>query len=166
MTIQVRKDDDKPKTTTPPAGTLPTRWDPLRMLRELASWDPFREMQPFTRDVAGGFMPAFEIKETDGAYVFHADLPGVKEGDINVTVTGNRLSISGKREAEREEKGDTFYCYERSYGDFSRAFTLPEGVDANGVRADLKDGVLSVTVQKKPESQPKKIAVQSQAKKS
>ena len=90
----------------------------------------------------------------------------MKESDLEVTVTGNRLTVSGKREAEKQEHTDTYYSYERSYGDFTRAFTLPDGVDMNGVHAELKDGVLTLSVKKTPEAQPKKIAVQSAAKKS
>jgi HSP20 family protein len=91
--------------------------------------------------------------------MFHADLPGVKEQDLEVTLTGNRLTIAGKREAEREEKTDTYYACERSYGSFSRSFTLPDGADGEHLRAELKDGVLAVAVPKKPEVQPKKVQV-------
>jgi HSP20 family protein len=76
-----------------------------------------------------------------------------------VTVTGQRLTIAGKREAEKEEKTHTYYSCERSYGEFSRSFTLPDGVDMGSLQANLADGVLTVTVKKTPEAQPKKIAV-------
>jgi HSP20 family protein len=112
------------------------------------------------------FAPSFEVKETKDGYVFKADVPGVKESDLDVTVTGNRLAISGKREAEHKEQTDTFYTYERSYGAFTRSFTLPEGVQSESVVADLKDGVLTVSVKKRPELQPKKVPVQTAAKKS
>ena len=137
--------------------------DPIRMMRDLMNWDPFGEMTPFAAQAPAGFVPTFEIKETKEAYLFKADVPGVKESDLEVTVTGNRLTVSGKREAEKQEQTDTYYSYERSYGDFTRAFTLPEGVDMNGVHADLKDGVLTLSVKKTPAAQPKKIAVQSAA---
>ena len=133
------------------------------MMRDLMNWDPFGEMTPFAAQAPAGFVPTFEIKETKEAYLFKADVPGVKESDLEVTVTGNRLTVSGKREAEKQEQTDTYYSYERSYGDFTRAFTLPEGVDMNGVHADLKDGVLTLSVKKTPAAQPKKIAVQSAA---
>jgi HSP20 family protein len=111
-------------------------------------------------------VPSFEIKETKEAYVFKADVPGIKESDLDVTLTGNRLTVSGKREAEKQEHTDTYYVYERSYGDFARSFTLPEGVDASSVNAELNQGVLTLSIKKTPEAQPKKIAVQSAAKKS
>jgi HSP20 family protein len=75
-------------------------------------------------------------------------------------MTGNRLTISGKREAEVEERTDTYYACERSYGSFTRAFTLPEGTDGGDrIRADLKEGVLTLLLPKKPELQPKRIEV-------
>ncbi|MBX3187048.1 MAG: Hsp20/alpha crystallin family protein [Labilithrix sp.] len=130
-------------------------------MRRLLGWDPFREMAPFIpMDEAGlAFIPAFEIKETKNAYEFRADMPGVKESDLELTVSGNRLTISGKREAEREEESERYFATERVYGSFVRSFTLPEDVDAPNVSAKLESGVLSITVPKKPETQPRRIAV-------
>lgn len=145
--------------------TKPTRpereWDPFRTMRDVLRWDPFGEIAPrwFGEDL--GFNAAFEVKETKDAFVFKADLPGIKAEDLDVKLTQNRLTISGKREAEKTEKGDTFYTFERSYGSFTRSFTLPEGVDGEKIEADLKDGVLSVKLPKKPEAQPKQVAVKS-----
>jgi len=141
-------------------------WEPSRWTRELLRWDPFREMLPSVAMPEPAFSPAFEIKETKDGYVFKADLPGVAETDLEITRTGNRLGISGKRESEHEDKGDTFYAYERSYGSFTRTFTLPDGIDGEHTHADLKDGVLTVVVPKLPEAQPQKIAIKPQAKKS
>jgi HSP20 family protein len=143
-------------------GQVPARageWDPFRMAREMLRWDPFREMAPPWPSEPTYFQPAFEVKETKESYLFKADLPGVKEQDLDITRTGSRLTVSGKREAEKEDKGDTFYAYERSYGSFTRAFTLPDGIDGEHVRAELKDGVLTVVVPKTPEAQPKKISL-------
>jgi HSP20 family protein len=135
-------------------------WDPFHLVREALSWDPFREAEvsasaPERRTYA----PRFDVKETKDAYVFRADLPGVKQENVEISLTGNLLSISGHREEERREQSDTTYASERSYGRFSRSFTLPEGVDGENVTADLKDGVLVLTVPKKPEVQPRKIAI-------
>ena len=134
-----------------PARTV----DPFEMMRELMGWDPLREMIPSLG--AGGFVPAFDVKETKDAYIFKADLPGLKEDDIELSLTGDRLTVSGKREEERREETDRYYSFERSHGTFSRSFTLPAGIDADHVRAELKNGVLGVVVPKKPEIQPKKI---------
>jgi HSP20 family protein len=104
-----------------------------------------------------GFVPSFEVKETKDSYLFKADLPGVKESDLDISVTGNRLTISGERQQEKKDEGDTFYAYERSYGSFSRSFTLPEGIDVDHINGELRDGVLNVVVPKKPEVQPKRV---------
>jgi HSP20 family protein len=141
------------------------RWtrgiDPFERMKELMGFDPFEQMG---RMVSGGeqtwnFVPAFEVKETKDAYIFKADLPGVKENDLDITLTGDRLTISGKRETEQQEESDRFYAYERSFGSFSRSFTLPEGVDVNACNAELKDGVLHLRLPKLPEVQPKRIQV-------
>lgn len=138
-------------------GGVARTWEPLRMARDLMGWDPFAEMMPSLTAPLPAFAPTFEVKETKDAYVFHADLPGVKEDDLEVTVTGNRLVVGGKREAEERHEDERFYAYERSYGTFSRAFTLPDGIDSDHVEAKLADGVLTVRVAKAPELQPRKI---------
>lgn len=161
--VTVRKEDGS--KTSAIAAAPPERVDPWRAMRQLLAWDPFGEMAPFVPQVPAGFMPAFEIKETKDAYLFRADVPGVKESDLEVTCTGNRLTVSGKRDAEKQEQTDTYYSYERSFGDFKRSFTLPDGVDMNAIHADLKDGVLTLSVHKRPEAQPKKIPILSNIKK-
>lgn len=159
ISISRKENGNKPTTATP----TPTRhWDPLRTMREMMRWDPFGEMAPsawWTEEEA--FAPAFEVKETKEGFVFKADMPGVQPKDLDVKLTQNRLSVSGRREAEKSEKTDTYYACERSYGSFTRAFTLPEGVDAEKIKADLKDGVLTLFLPTKPEMQPKQINVKS-----
>jgi len=145
-----------------PARYTARDWDPFRTMRDLLRWEPFAELAPsFGALESAVFSPAFEVKETKEGFVFRADVPGVKDADLDVKLTQNRLSISGKRESEKTEKSDTFYTAERSYGSFTRSFTLPDGVDADKIRAELKDGVLTLSLPKKPESQAKKIAVTS-----
>ena len=140
-------------------------WDPFEGVRDLLRWDPFREMAPVSfrslmpRFERTGWAPTFEVRENKDAYLFKADLPGVKSEDLEVSLTGNRLAIHGKRDAEQQDKGDTYYTYERSYGSFTRAFTLPEGADVEHMRADLKDGVLTVIVPKTADLKPRKINV-------
>jgi HSP20 family protein len=134
--------------------------EPLRMMRNLLSWDPFREMAPLPVAERVVFNPDFEIKETANAYEFRADLPGVKEKDVEVSLIGNRLHIIGKRDPEKIEETDTLYAAERRYGAFTRIFTLPEGVDTEHVFCELKEGVLFVAVPKAPEAKPKRIPVQ------
>jgi HSP20 family protein len=139
-------------------------WEPFRLVRDLmAGWDPFAEIVPTVNRPEEGamFMPRFEVKETKEAYVFKADLPGIVEKDLDITVTGNRITIAGKREAEERKETDKYYAYERTYGGFTRSFTLPEGADIDHLDADLRDGVLTMTIGKKPELQPKKVTVKA-----
>jgi HSP20 family protein len=136
-------------------------WEPFRLMRELMNWDPFAEMVPALRGTEAMFSPRFEVKETKDAYVFKADLPGIEDKDVEISLTGNRLTVSGRREAEKREETDTYYAYERSYGTFSRSFTLPEGANVEHADADLAHGVLTVSVPKRPEHQPRRISLKS-----
>jgi len=139
---------------------LLNRLDPLRTFQDLLRWDPFAEMAPLLGESDLGVMPNVEVKETESAILFKADLPGVQEKDVSISVIGNRLSISGKREEEEEKKeGDRYYAYERWYGSFSRTFTLPDACDTDGAKAELKDGVLTIEVPKKESAQPRPIAI-------
>jgi HSP20 family protein len=99
------------------------------------------------------------VKETKESFVFKADLPGIKEQDLEVTVAGNRLTVAGKREAEKEEKNETVYAYERSFGSFTRSFTLPEQADTDHIKAELKNGELTLVVPKTLASVAKRIPV-------
>jgi len=134
------------------------RLDPFRMMDALLRWDPFRG------DWGGvgqnlEFVPRFDVKETQDAYVINADLPGVKDEALNVSLNGNLLTISGTREEEHREEGESYYAMERSHGSFARSFTMPDSVDGESVTADLKQGVLTVRIPKRPEAQPKRIAI-------
>lgn len=143
------------------------QWDPFQTMRELLSMEP---LSPLLPEMLRGpermlreYVPAFDVWETKDAYVFKADVPGFREQDIDINVTGNRLILSGKREAEQVSESDTCYCSERSSGMFTRTFTLPEDINAEQTRANLKDGILTVSVPKTAEAQPKRITVQGTA---
>ena len=153
----------KPATTTAPSA-LATRsnvFDPFRAMREMMRFDPFAEMSSFNDASAIQFSPDFEVKETNEGYLFRADVPGLKEKDLEISMTGNRLTVAGHRDADRREETDRYFLYERSYGSFARSFTLPDGVDGNKVNAELKDGVLTMLVPRRPDTQPRKIPVKS-----
>ena len=133
--------------------------DPLTLLsRNFFGWEPFESVG---RSIAKAEPPAFdlrfEVKETDDGFLFSADLPGVKKEDIDVTLDGNRLTVTGSRRAEETSEGEKFHIYELSYGSFSRTFTLPSDTAGDEIVADLKDGVLKLTVPKKVVAKPKKI---------
>jgi HSP20 family protein len=134
-----------------------TRWAPFR---EIMRWDPFRELRrlwPAEERVAR-FEPDFEVRETKDALLFKADVPGVREEEVEVNLTGNRLTISGKREAE-EAEDTTFHCAERPYGSFTRSFTLPQGMDPEHAAAEMKDGVITVRIPRNEQAQSKRIPV-------
>lgn len=137
--------------------------EPFRLLSEMNRWDPFAEtslmpsLMPWATTAT--FQPTFELKETPKELIVKADLPGVKENEFELTVAGNRLTISGKREEEKIQEGEKYHLIERTYGAFSRSLSLPEEVDANKIKAQLKDGVLMVNIPKSPEIQPKKVNI-------
>jgi HSP20 family protein len=105
------------------------------------------------------FVPAFEVKETPEAFVLKADIPGVAQADLDIAVHNNALTVSGTRHAEERKEGDSFALYERQYGSFSRSFALPDTADGERIEAKLDSGVLTLTIWKKAEAKPRKIAV-------
>jgi len=112
-----------------------------------------------------GWSPAIEVFEKKDKYVVKAELPGMKEEDIDVSVEGDTLTIKGERKAESEVKEEDYYCCERSYGSFSRSIAVPSNVDAKKIEASYEDGVLEVSLPKAPEVKPKKISVSAKKKK-
>jgi HSP20 family protein len=138
-------------------STATTRYvarDPFQMARELLAWDPF-----YGARQASAFVPAFEVKETNEAFIVKADVPGVLESDLDIAVHNNVLTISGSRNAEERKEGDNFALYERQYGSFSRSFSLPDTADGERVEAKLDTGVLTLTIWKRAEAKPRKIAL-------
>lgn len=139
-----------------------SEFEPLRMVRDLLRWDPFREMggmMPFVGGPGVQLAPDFDVMETDSEYVFKADVPGIPEENIDITMTGNRLTVSGRREVEEQKEGESYYTSERAFGSFTRSFTLPAGCDADKIDADLKDGVLVLKVPKLPEVKARKVQI-------
>ena len=127
-----------------------------RMLDLEPSWSP---------EVSFGFnVPAVDVSEDDKAYKLSAELPGLDEKNIEVTVSGDRLVLKGEKRQEKEEKKQNFYLSERSYGSFQRSFRLPDGVDQDKIAASFAKGVLTVTLPKTAEAQKqqKKIEVKAQ----
>ncbi len=113
-------------------------------------YDPFRNIGS---KVSEWLAPASEASTNDDAYVIGVELPGVEEGDIDLSVNDGVVSLKGEKKTSREEQGETWYFSERQYGSFSRSFRLPPDADQDNVSADLKDGVLTITVAKQgPES--------------
>jgi len=105
-------------------------------------------------------VPAVDITEDDKAYTIAAELPGIDEKDIEVSVNEDMLVLKGEKRQEKEETGKNTYVSERSYGSFQRAFSLPAGVDRNKIAADFSKGVLTVTLPKSAESQKQQKKVE------
>ena len=150
-------------------GIIP--WRPLRELEalELRFDDIFG--RPFLPSIwrrtpmeERGWAPAIEVFDKEDKFVVKAEVPGIKSEDIDVSVVGDTLTIKGEKKAETEVKEEDYYCCERSYGSFSRSIALPSLVDANKIDADYENGVLEVSLPKKPEVKPKKIAVSAKKK--
>jgi HSP20 family protein len=110
--------------------------------------------------------PAVDIYETENELVVKADLPDVSEKDIDVRVENNLLTIRGERKFEKSVSEDNYLRVERSYGTFSRSFSLPNAVNAEAIHAEYNNGVLTVTMPKREESKPRqvKVAVSSNGK--
>ena len=147
----------------------------------LVRWTPFGDFGPLERrfsrffdgdyvpdawsdagSVAVNWKPAVDIFEDDHSIVIKAELPGVESKDVDVEVKDGVLTLKGERSHETEVKDDNYYRRERTFGKFERRFSLPEGIDAEKITADFKDGVLKIEVAKPEEHKPKKIAVHSQ----
>ncbi len=111
----------------------------------------------------GNFMPAVDINEDTNNLYFIIELPGLAKDDVKLTVSEGVLSIRGEKKREEEHEDRNFYRMERSYGEFVRQFTLPEGVKEEDIEADFKDGVREIMVPKKEPSKPKEreISIQS-----
>ena len=137
--------------------------------RDFSLWNPFGEEffspERFFRDLAAPVQrsarlaPAVDVTEDEKAYKITVELPGVKKEDVSVEVHDNVLSVRGEKKSEREERKDKTHWVERSYGSFSRSFTLPPTAVSEELRASFNDGVLSVESPKKEEAKPRQIAI-------
>ena len=146
-------------------------------------WRPFEELEDMERRIDEAFgrsflprvwrrfpvaekewLPAVEMFEKEDRFIVKAELPGMKEEDIDISVTDDTLTIKGEKKSESEVK-DEDYCFcERSYGSFFRSIALPSNVDAKKIEANFDDGVLEVNLPKMPEVKPKKITVKAKKK--
>jgi HSP20 family protein len=141
-------------------------------------YDPVSEMNRMFDEMLGGglarrqggrqqrteateWAPAIDVVAKDGDLVLRAELPGIKQEDVDITLHDNVLTVSGERKAEQEEERGGYYVRERRYGSFSRSLTLPQGVDESKIHARYEDGVLEVTVEGAAAVQePKRIQIE------
>jgi HSP20 family protein len=143
-------------------------------------WDPFRDlgllqdrMNRMFDDAGRGWRadepaatttwsPSVDIFETEGEIVVKAELPGLDRKDISLHLENNVLTLRGDRKFEKETKEENYHRIERSYGNFSRSFSIPATVDEEKIRADYKDGVLHIVLPKKEQAKPKQIKIASE----
>ncbi|HEX8975156.1 MAG TPA: Hsp20/alpha crystallin family protein [Solirubrobacteraceae bacterium] len=146
----------------------------------LIRWEPARELGPFQSEVNrlfstffdtptnaatgqnGGlrrWTPAMDITEAEGEYVLKADLPGLTEKDVNIEVQDNVLTLSGERRFEHADRQGGYRRLERGFGTFRRTLTLPEGVDAEAVKASFDHGVLEIRIPKPEQRRPRKVQI-------
>jgi len=144
------------------------RWEPVRELNAIQH-EMNRLFNTFFETPARGntgteaalrhWIPAMDLVETDDAFVLRADLPGVTEKDVKIELEDNVLTVSGERKAEHEHRKEGYYRVERAFGSFSRALTLPEGVDPEAVRASFSHGVLEVRIPKPKQRRSRRVAI-------
>jgi HSP20 family protein len=143
----------------------------------IVRWDPYREVlalqnrmnslfQDFSRSNSGenelataGFVPPVDIFEDENRLVLKIEIPGMRQEDLDVRLENNTLSVKGERSFQSEGKEENFHRVERRYGSFYRAFTLPNTVDPNSIKADYEAGVLTLELHKRAETKPKQIKV-------
>jgi HSP20 family protein len=142
------------------------RWEPARELNTIQS-----EMNRLFNTLFDGpatgsaitahrrWIPAMDLVEGDNEFILKADLPGMTENDVKIELEDNVLTVSGERKSEHDERKDGFYRVERSSGSFVRRLTVPEGTDAESIKAHVENGVLEVTIPKPEERRPHKVAI-------
>src|SRR5579875_1756381 len=140
----------------------------------ITRWDPFRDaltlqnrlnslFQDFNRGgenelvSTASFVPPVDIYEDEQKIVLKLEIPGMKQEDLDIQLENNNLTVRGERKFEKEEKEENFHRIERRYGSFYRAFTIPNTVNPDSVKAEYDAGVLRVQMEKKAEAKPKQI---------
>jgi HSP20 family protein len=147
----------------------------------IVRYDPFRDLRTLQEEVnrlfssnltrgfgeegigRGAWNPSVDIYENKDQIVLEAELPGMKQDDFELTVENNVITLRGEREFEKKEESDNYHRVERSYGSFTRSFTLPQTVSAEGATAEYTNGVLRVTLPKREETKARRIQVNNES---
>ena len=141
------------------------RWEPLRELSSLQSEMNRLFASAFEPDSGGGSAlrrwvpPPMDFKETGEHFLLRTDLPGLSEEDVNIELEDSVLTISGERRIEEASEGEGWQRVERTFGQFSRSLTLPQGIDAEAIQASFDRGVLELRIPKPEQRKPKKISI-------
>jgi HSP20 family protein len=142
-----------------------SRWDPFRELASLQDRldrmfrdiDRTRTAQNF---ISSQWTPPVDIFEAGDLYVIKLEVPEVDKESIDITMEGNELTVTGERKIEEGTEGEQYLRMERGYGTFTRSFSLTQAIDASGIKASIKDGILRVELPKKEEVKPKQIIIE------
>ncbi len=144
----------------------------------IIKYDPFREMRSLQDEVnrlfasnfsrggdndlmRGAWSPQVDIFENKNEIVLEAELPGMKPEDVNISIENNVLTLHGERKFEKKDESDNFHRVERSYGSFTRSFTLPSTVSSENANAEFENGVLRLTLAKREEAKPRRIEIKA-----
>jgi len=148
------------------------------MIMNLVTYDPLRELRSLQDEVnrvfsssfsrgsdnemmRGAWSPTVDIYENKDQIVLEAELPGMKPEDVNISVENNVLTIHGERKFEKKDEKDNFHRVERSYGSFTRSFTLPPTVSSEAADAVFENGILRLTLAKREEAKPRRIQIKA-----
>lgn len=143
----------------------PLRWDPFREISNLQERldRMFRDIEGTRREehyMASHWMPPVDIFEAGDVFVLKLEIPEVDKESIDIKLDDNELTITGERKLEPGTEGGQYLRMERGYGTFTRSFTLTQSVDAAGIKATIKDGMLRVELKKRKEGKPKQIVIE------
>lgn len=153
------------------------RYRPRR--RSMAAWSPFREMEEMERMMEENFgrptmwrrlpeeeyiwAPSIEMYEKNNNYILRLEIPGVNPEDVDISLTGETLTVKGERKAPGDIRDEAYQVCEMCYGSFSRSVTLPEPVDSAHIKATFENGILDIRIPKAEESKPRQIKIQGVA---
>jgi HSP20 family protein len=141
-----------------------TPWRPLGELGSLRRemdrlWDSFFGERPLTRVWEREWLPSLDVSETKDDFVVKAEVPGIDAENIDISLTGDVLTIKGEKKHEKEEKEEDYHLVERNYGAFSRSVRLPAEVEPAKIKASYKNGILKVTLPKSEKVKAKKVKI-------
>jgi HSP20 family protein len=144
------------------------KYDPFRELRSLQDEMNRLFMSNYSQRsgseegfTSGAWNPQVDIFENKDQIVLEAELPGMKPDDVNISIENNILTIHGERKFEKKDENDNFHRVERSYGSFTRSFTLPPTVSSENANAEFENGVLRLTLAKREEAKPRRIEIKA-----
>ncbi|NIS61516.1 MAG: Hsp20 family protein [Proteobacteria bacterium] len=141
-----------------------TPWRPFGELSSLRRemdrlWENFFGERPLTRMWEREWTPSLDVSETKDNFVVKAEVPGIDAKDIDISLTGDVLTIKGEKRQEREEKEEDYHLVERSYGSFSRSVRLPAEVESSKIKASYKNGILNITLPKSEKVKAKEVKI-------